>query len=120
MEYVLLALKLIVAISLLNVWLIQYNKPTRWRGGNAQTIVEEFKVYGLPIWFCYVTGFLKVSLSLVLIASYWFPDWENPAALGIAILLLGSVVMHIKIGDPLYKSFPAFLFLLLCGAIYYL
>jgi hypothetical protein len=120
MEYVLLALKLIVAISLLNVWLIQYNKPTRWRGGDAKTIVEEFKVYGLPVWFCYVTGFLKVSLSLVLIASYWFPALENPAALGIAILLLGSVVMHIKISDPLYKSFPAFLFLVLCLAIYYL
>lgn len=120
MEYVEIALKIIVALSLLNVWLIQYNKPTRWRGGNAQTIKEEFEVYRLPVWLCYVVGFLKVSLSIVLLASIWYPAYEEYAALGLAVLLLGSILMHIKIKDPLFKSFPAFLFLLMCLAIYYL
>lgn len=120
MEYLVLGLKIIVAVSLLNVWLIQKNKPTRWRGGDAQNIVEEFKVYGLPVWFCYLIGFLKVSLSILLLASYWFPELENPAVIGLAGLLLGSVVMHFKVNDPLYKSFPAFLFLVMCAAIYFL
>jgi len=101
MEYLRIGLQLIVGLSLLNVWLIQYNKPTRWRGGNATTIMEEFKVYGLPIWMCYVVGFLKVSLALVLIAGIFFPFVIQPAAIGLAVLLLGSIIMHIKINDPL-------------------
>ncbi|HBR55369.1 MAG TPA: hypothetical protein DEA82_14755 [Flavobacteriaceae bacterium] len=120
MEYLLIALKIIVAFSLLNVWLIQYNKPTRWRGGDAQNIVEEFKVYGLPVWMCYVVGFLKVSLAIVLLVSIWFPAYEDYAALGLAILLLGSILMHFKIKDPMMKSFPAFLFMLMCLTIYFL
>lgn len=120
MEYLVIALKLVVAISLLNVWLLQYNKPTRWRGGDAKTILEEFAVYGLPKWFCYVVGFLKVTLAIGLILSIWFPVYGDYMALGLAVLLLGSVVMHLKIGDPLMKSFPAFLFLVFCVAIYFL
>lgn len=46
MEYFRIALQLIVGLSLLNVWLVQNKKPTRWRGGNATTIIEEFQVGG--------------------------------------------------------------------------
>jgi len=114
MEYVLIALKLIIGISMINVWLIQKDKPTKWRGGNAQNIIEEFKVYGLPVWMCYLVGFLKVTLGILLIVSIWVPVLAFPAAIGLAILLTGSIIMHFKISDPLYKSFPAFLFLLIC------
>jgi hypothetical protein len=114
MEYIFIALQLIVGVSLLNVWLIQYNKATQWRGGNAKTLKEEFQVYGLPDWSLYVIGFLKVTLAIVLIVSIWFPEYLIPSALGLAFLLLGSIVMHIKIKDPLKKSIPALLFLLIC------
>ncbi|WP_027076860.1 DoxX family protein [Maribacter antarcticus] len=114
MEYITIALQLIVGLSILNVWLIQYNKPTQWRGGNATTIKEEFEVYGLPDWTCYVIGFLKVALAIALIAAIWFPQLLQPAALGLALLLAGSILMHLKIKDPIKKSFPAFLFLCMC------
>ena len=120
MEYFKIALQLIVGLSLLNVWLIQNKKPTRWRGGNATTIVEEFQVYGLPIWMCYVVGFLKVGLALVLLAGIFYPFLVQPAAIGLAVLLLGSIIMHLKIKDPLMKSFPALLFLILCLILIYL
>ncbi len=114
MEYVYIALKLIVGISMINVWLIQKDKPTRWRGGNAQNIKQEFEVYGLPAWSCYLIGFLKVGLGLCLIISIWFPVLAQPAAIGLALLLTGSIIMHFKINDPLFKSLPAFIFLLMC------
>lgn len=114
MNYFIIALQCIVAISILNVWLVQYNKPTPWRGGDAQTIIEEFKVYGLPVWMCYVVGTLKVVLALGLLAAIWFPALKQPSALGLAFLLLGSMVMHIKIKDPLIKSMPALLFFIIC------
>nr|WP_151673796.1 DoxX family protein [Patiriisocius marinus] len=120
MEYFIIVCKVAVALSLLNVWLIQKDKATKWRGGNATTILEEFEAYGLPKWSCYVIGFLKVTLALILLASIGLPYLENPAAAGLAVLLLGSIIMHLKISDPLYKSFPAFLFLVLCVLIYLL
>ena len=114
MEYVSIALQLIIGLSILNVWLIQYNKSTQWRGGNARTIKEEFEVYGLPEWSLYVIGFLKVTLAIALICGIWFPELIKPAAIGLAVLLTGSILMHVKIKDPIKKSFPAFLFLVLC------
>ena len=113
MNYIIIALKIIVGLSILNVWLVQPQKNTRWRGGNAKTIVEEFKVYGLSKTFCYVIGFLKVGLALVLLASIKFEQLTLIGSLGLAVLLLGSVAMHIKVKDELYKSFPAALFIVM-------
>ena len=67
----------------------------------------------------YVIGTLKVILALLLIAAIWYPVLQFPAAVGLATLLAGSVLMHLKIGDPLYKSVPAALFLVMCLVIAY-
>jgi hypothetical protein len=37
----------------------------------------------------------------------------RPAAIGMAILMLGAVVMHIRIGDAFKKTFPALSVLIL-------
>ncbi len=96
-DYIVIALKVIVAFSILNVWLIQPKKETKWRGGDAKTIIEEFKVYGLSKTFCYVIGFLKVSLAIILLLSIKYQNLTLVGSLGLAILLLGSIAMHIKI-----------------------
>jgi len=114
MNYIIIALKVIVGLSILNVWLVQYNKDTRWRGGDATNIFEEFEAYGLPTWTVYVIGTLKVILAILLMVSIWYPVLQFPAALGLAGLLTGSIAMHFKISDPLIKSFPAALFLTMC------
>lgn len=116
-EYIEIALKLIVGLSILNVWLLRSKKATDWRGGQASNIREEFKAYGLPVWFMYIVGTLKVSLAVVLLASIFYPGYGIYAAYGIAFLMAGAVSMHLKIGDPLKKSFPAFTFLVLSVVI---
>ncbi|MCC5925646.1 MAG: DoxX family protein [Bacteroidetes bacterium] len=113
MEYLEIALKLIVGLSILNVWLLRAGKSTEWRGGNATNIAEEFEAYGLPKWFMYVIGTLKSILAVMLIVSILYPQVEAVAAYGIAFLMVGAVAMHVKIGDELKKSFPAFTFLVL-------
>lgn len=113
MYYIIIGMKIVVSLSILNVWLIQAKKPTKWRGGNAKTIIEEFEVYGLSKNFCYLIGFLKVSLAIVLLASIVLGSLTLIGSLGLTVLLLGSVLMHIKIKDPLYKSFPAMLFIVM-------
>lgn len=118
-DYIIIALKVIVGLSILNVWLVQPKKATKWRGGDASTIFEEFEVYGLSKNLCYIIGMLKVGLALLLLASIQFPSLTLIGSLGLTTLLLGSVVMHFKVKDPLYKSFPAALFILMNLVIAY-
>ncbi len=118
-SYIIIILKVIVGISILNVWLIQPKKATKWRGGDAKTIIEEFKVYCLSETMAYVVGFFKVSFAIMLLASIKFENLDLIASLGLAALLLGSVFMHIKIKDPLHKSFPASLFIVMSLLIAY-
>ncbi len=120
MNYVEIAIKLIIGLSIMNVWLVRANKATQYRGGTAANIKEEFQAYGLPNWFMVVIGTLKLLLSIMLIVSIWFPEVELISSLGIAVLMLGAVTMHIKIGDPLKKSLPAFIFLVLSLVVYFI
>ncbi len=119
-DYILIILKLIVGLSILNVWLIQPKKATKWRGGDAKTLMEEFEVYGLSKTLCYVVGFLKVGLALILLASIKFESLTLIGSIGLALLLLGSVIMHIKVKDELFKSFPALLFIVINLVIIFL
>ena len=111
--YIIIGLKIIIGISILNVWLIQPKKHTKWRGGDATTIIEEFNVYGLSKSFYVAIYFLKVSLAILLLASIQFDVLSLASSLGLAVLLLGSILMHVKVKDAWYKSFPAFLFMLM-------
>lgn len=120
MDIIIIVLKLIVGISILNVWLRNANNSSPWRGGEAKSLKEEFSAYGLPDWSLKVIGFFKVSLSLLLLASIYFSGFENLAALGLAFFLSGSVLMHLKISDPFKKSIPALTFLIICLIIAYL
>ena len=113
MEWIKIAIQLIIAVSIFNVWIIRFGKPTSWRGGSAKSMKEEFEAYGLPEWFMKLIGFLKLTLAAFLIAGIFVPDLIKPAAIGMAILMLGAIVMHIKVKDSLVKSFPAFSFLVL-------
>lgn len=100
-------LQVIAALGLLNVWLLRFNRGTKYRGGSASTMLEEFATYGLPSWFAYAIGALKVGSALALLAGIWFPSLVLPAAALVGLLMVGALAMHAKIGDPLSKSVPA-------------
>lgn len=113
MEWVKIVIQVVIAASIFNVWILRYGKPTNWRGGTAKNMKEEFEAYGLPEWFMKLIGFLKLALSVLLIAGIFVPALVKPAAIGMAVLMLGAIAMHIKVKDPLIKSIPAFTFLVL-------
>jgi len=108
MEWIKIAVQLIVAIGIYNVWIVRFAKPTKWRGGTATDMKSEFEAYGVPMWFMMVIGFSKVTLATTLIAGIWFPFVVGPAAIGMTALMSGAIGMHIKVKDPLMKSLPAF------------
>jgi hypothetical protein len=113
MDYLEILIKLVVGLSILNVWLLRSGKATQWRGGDAKNITEEFAAYGLSKTFMIILGTVKVGLAILLIISIWFSSLEIFASYGIAALMAGAVSMHFKVGDPPKKSLPAFTFLIL-------
>ena len=117
MEYFLIALQLIVAIGILNVWLLRFGKATPFRGGDAKNLREEFAAYGLPFWFMCMIGVLKVGLALSLLAAIWIRPLAKPAAIGLGLLMLGAFVMHLRVKDPVKKALPSVAVLAMCAAI---
>lgn len=113
MENLTLIAQVVVALVLLNVWLVRSRRPTEYRPGDAKNMTEEFARYGLPEWSMWTVGFAKVGLALLLIAGIWAAPLTRPAAIGVALLMLGAVVMHTRVGDPIKKSVPALTLLVL-------
>ncbi len=117
MQILRIVLQVIVALGILNVWLLRSGQRTPFRGGHAGTLREEFASYGLPFWVMCVVGLLKVGLALTLLVAIWIPRLAAPAAIGLGLLMLGALAMHLKVRDPIKKSAPALLVLALCVAI---
>ena len=113
MDTLILVIQVIIALGIFNVWLLRFGKPTGWRGGEAKNMREEFEVYGLPGWFMGLIGFLKLLLAVLLVVGIWVPGVTRPAAVGMAVLMLGAISMHFKVKDPMMRSLPAFTMLVL-------
>ena len=107
MEFLPVALQLVVALALLNVWLVRAGQATRYRGGEAKSMREEFAVYGLPVGVMRIVGALKVSIAIALIVGVWIPALVHPAASVLVVLMLGAIGMHMKVKDPFERSVPA-------------
>lgn len=111
-------LQVIVGLGLLNVWLVRARAATAYRGGSAESLRDEFATYGLPDWTFYAVGALKIGSAVLLIAGIWVPQLIRPPALVVAVLMIGALAMHAKAKDPLSKSVPALLMLVMVVAIY--
>lgn len=110
-------LQVIVGLGLLNVWLVRARSATAYRGGTAQSLKEEFAVYGLPEWTFYFVGGLKVVAGVLLIVGIWVPGLVRLPALVVSVLMIGALAMHAKAKDPVSKYLPALSVLLMCVAI---
>ncbi len=110
-------LQVIVGLGLLNVWLLRAGSATDYRGGESKTLREEFAAYGLPDAAFYIVGALKVTAGAVLLAGIWMDLPVQIAAGTVAVLMVGALVMHLKVGDPPKRSLPAALMLLMSAGI---
>ena len=106
-------LQVIVGLGLPNVWLLRARSATAYRGGDAENLKDEFAAYGLPPAVFYVVGGLKITSGILLIAGLWVGEVVIPAASVVAVLMVGALAMHAKVGDPPMKSLPALLMLLM-------
>lgn len=99
--------QLIIALGIINVWVIRRNRPTPYRPDGASDIREEFARYGLPTWAPTAVGATKLSLAALLLVGIVYADVALPAAAAMAALMIGAVLAHVKVRDPLIKAVPA-------------
>ena len=117
MELLRIILQVVVGLGILNVWLIRANWATGYRGGDAKTLKEEFATYGLPSWFFYLIGILKILCALAVLAGIWFHPLATLGGAGLAVLMAGAFSMHLKVKDPFSKAIPSLVMLALSLAI---
>ena len=117
MEYAKPIIQLILALGIYKVWIINYTKGSKYRGGNSTNMSEEFQAYGFRSWFMKIVGFSKLTLATLLIAGIWFPYLVEPSAFLIGTLMVGALFAHLKINDPFVKSIPALIMLILCSTL---
>lgn len=108
-----------VALVVLNVWFLRFNKATIYRGGEASNMIEEFAVYGLSENMVYLIGGLKILAALGLLIGLLKEKVVIPAALIMGTLMLGAIFMHFKVSDEAIKYLPAGLMLVFSVGIIY-
>ncbi len=122
--WIITALQILIAFGLVNVWLVRSGQKTKYRGGNAQSMKDEFAVYGLPPWSMYVVGVLKMLIALimliVIIKPYLMNTWGITSLVLLSVLMCGAISMHVKVKDSLVKVLPAISMLAMALMIIYL
>jgi hypothetical protein len=105
-------IRILVGTVLLSVWPWRFNRPTRFRGKQAKTMKEEFKVYGLSEKTMYGVGFLKIMIAILFLCGTWVPSLIKPSAILLSVLMFGAVVHHLKAErDNYLKVAPAYIML---------
>jgi len=110
-------INLVIAMGIINVWIIRYDINTPYRGGDSKSLKEEFTIYGLPLWFMYFVGFTKISLAILLFLGIWIQNLSFFGSMGMSILMGGAILMHLKVKDPIKKSMPAICMLIMSSLI---
>ena len=111
MNEVAILLQVFVALVVFNVWTFRAEKPTKYRGGSARTLREEFMEFGLTEKIFMYTSLIKPMLAVALIVAIFFPIMTIPTALAMAFFMAAALVMHYRIRDTFIKFIaPATIF----------
>lgn len=111
MSNIVVLLQIVIALGIVNVWIIRRDRATGFRPDGSANIAEEFTRYGLSDTVRRLVGGTKLALAALLLIGIAYPVLAVAAAAGIAVLMAGAVGAHIKVRDPLMKSVPALLML---------
>jgi len=102
MENIAILAQLIIAISILIVWVFRFDN-----------IVVEFKQYDLSDLIRSIVGASKIALATLLVVGIFYKEVVFISALLMAFLMVCAQIAHIKVKNPLSKYIPSFLVLIL-------
>ena len=101
MEIILILAQIIVASSILIVWVFRY-----------ENIALEFQQYNLSALTKNFIGALKISLSTIIVLGIWYEDLLFLSSILMAFLMLCAQYFNFKVNNPLHKFAPSFFLLL--------
>jgi len=102
MEQISLISQLIVAVSVLYIWVFRYDN-----------IVVEFKHYGYSDLVRNFVGASKISISALLIMGVWYSEVTIYASMAMAFFMLCAQLSHLKVKNPFIKFIPSLIFLIM-------
>ena len=106
MENGVAVLQVVIFASIWVVWVLRFDN-----------IVAEFKHFGYSPLFRNFIGAVKLSLAALLIAGIRFHSLALFAACGMAALMVGAQITHLRVKNPLPKFLPSFALLALSLAV---
>ena len=104
-----IGLQVFVAASIFFVWGVRY-----------ANIVEEFKQYRLPDWLRDFVGILKITFAILLLVGIDRPRAAMLGGVGIAVLMAGAFITHLRVKNPPFKMLPSLMLLVVSLALAYL
>tara|TARA_B100000780_G_scaffold179992_1_gene126183 strand:+ start:149 stop:493 length:345 start_codon:yes stop_codon:yes gene_type:complete len=102
MENIAILAQLIIAISILIVWVFRFDN-----------IVVEFKQYDLSDLIRSMVGASKIALATLLVVGIFYKEVVFISALLMAFMMVCAQIAHVKVKNPLSKYIPSFLLLIL-------
>ena len=95
--------QLIVAISVLFVWVFRFHN-----------VEKEFKQFGLSVTIRSAVGASKIALATLLLVGLCQPCYVFYSAILMGFFMLSAQYFHFKLKNPLQQRIPSFIFLSLC------
>jgi hypothetical protein len=103
MKDLLIISQLIVAISVLFVWVFRFHN-----------VEKEFKQFGLSVTIRSAVGASKIALATLLLVGLCQPCYVFYSAILMGFFMLSAQYFHFKLKNPLQQRIPSFIFLSLC------
>jgi hypothetical protein len=103
MKDLLIISQLIVAVSVLFVWVFRFHN-----------VEKEFKQFGLSVTIRSAVGASKIALATLLLVGLCQPSYVFYSAILMGFFMLSAQYFHFKLKNPLQQRIPSFIFLSLC------
>lgn len=106
MENLISLVQIIVAISVLFVWIFRFHN-----------VLKEFQQFGLSDLTRNIIGATKISLATLLVVGVWYPSLVLIPSILMGLLMISAQYFHFKISNPFIKHLPSLILLVLSAFI---
>lgn len=110
----------VVSIVLQSLLILAFLGSGLSKIAGAKMHVDNFNSWRLPQWFRVVTGLVQVVGVIALVIGFWEPSWAAAAGLWLGVTMLGGILVHIRVKDPIQKTFPAIILFILPLIVFFI
>ena len=93
MEQISLFFQVVVAVSVLVVWVFRYHN-----------VIKEFEQFGFSDVFRNFVGASKIAISTLLLTGICYADITPYAAIGMTAFMLAAQISHLRVKNPFFTT----------------